>query len=60
MRKSIYGVCMSAFLLLGTLPMKAQFNIGKAAGGTTKVLKSSHINRCRHGKIRKRVYCVDG
>ena len=43
MRKSIYGVCMSAFLLLGTLPMKAQFNIGKAAGGATKVLKAATL-----------------
>ncbi|QUB61724.1 M48 family metallopeptidase [Prevotella melaninogenica] len=43
MRKSIYGVCMSAFLLLGTLPMKAQFNIGKAVGGATKVLKAATL-----------------
>ena len=43
MRKSFYGVCMSAFLLLGTLPMKAQFNIGKAAGGATKVLKAATL-----------------
>ena len=43
MRKSIYGVCMSTFLLLGTLPMKAQFNIGKAAGGATKVLKAATL-----------------
>lgn len=43
MRKSIYGVCISAFLLLGTLPMKAQFNIGKAAGGATKVLKAATL-----------------
>ena len=43
MRKSIYGVCMSAFLLLGATPMQAQFNIGKAAGGATKVLKAATL-----------------
>ena len=45
MRKSIYGVCMSAFLLLGTLPMKAQFNIGKAAGGATKGLSRKKVGK---------------
>ena len=40
MKKSIFSVCVSALLLLGSMPAMAQFNIGKAAGGATKVLKA--------------------
>lgn len=43
MRKSIISACVGALLLLGATPMKAQFNIGKAAGGATKVLKAATL-----------------
>ncbi len=43
MKKTIFGACLSAFLLLGATPMQAQFNIGKAAGGATKVLKAATL-----------------
>ena len=45
MKKSIFSVCVSALLLLGSMPAMAQFNIGKAAGGATKVLKAAHIKQ---------------
>ena len=43
MKKSIFSVCVSALLLLGSMPAMAQFNIGKAAGGATKVLKAATL-----------------
>ncbi len=43
MKKSILGAYISAFLLFGATPMMAQFNIGKAAEGATKVLKAATL-----------------
>ena len=43
MKKSILGAYISAFLLFEATPMMAQFNIGKAAEGATKVLKAATL-----------------
>ena len=43
MKKSILGAYISAFILFGATPMMAQFNIGKAAEGATKVLKAATL-----------------
>ena len=43
MKKSILGAYISAFLLFGATPMMAQFNIGKAAEGATKVLTAATL-----------------
>ena len=40
MRKRFYSVCIATLLLAGTTPMKAQFNIGKAASGAVKAAKA--------------------
>ena len=40
MKKKLYGVCIATLLFAGVTPMKAQFNIGKAAGGAVKAAKA--------------------
>ena len=40
MRKRFYSVCIATLLLAGATPMKAQFNIGKAASGAVKAAKA--------------------
>ena len=40
MRKRFYSVCIATLLFAGATPMKAQFNIGKAASGAVKAAKA--------------------
>lgn len=40
MKKKLYDVCIATLLFAGVTPMKAQFNIGKAAGGAVKAAKA--------------------
>lgn len=43
MRKRFYSVCIATLLIAGATPMKAQFNIGKAASGAVKVAKAATL-----------------
>lgn len=42
-KKLLFGTFATAFLLLGATPVKAQFNIGKAAAGATKAVKAATL-----------------
>ena len=53
MRKKIFGACIAALLLFGATPMKAQFNIGKAAGSASKVVKAATLTDAQMAKYVK-------
>lgn len=51
MKKKLYGVCIATLLFAGVTPMKAQFNIGKAAGGAVKAAKAITLSEDRKSVV---------
>ena len=60
MKKKLYGVCIATLLFAGVTPMKAQFNIGKAAGGAVKAAKAITLSDADMAKLCKRIHSLDG